>query len=94
MKTFQRVSIRVAIAMMVAGLLISVLLLNRNSAAPVRPNLAESVSHESSAVEQSQAVGWVFGRLMGYPGADKPLLMTESNQRYWQVVSPPSGGVP
>lgn len=30
--------------------------------------------HVSLVSEQTQPVGWVFGRLIGFPGADRPLL--------------------
>jgi len=44
--------------------------------------------------EQTQAVGWVFGRLIGFPGADKP-LMPQSGSMSGQVpVLPISGGRP
>jgi|GEM_PF-2269477 len=32
----------------------------------------DPVSH---ATEQAQPVGWVFGRVIGFPGAEKPLML-------------------
>lgn len=32
------------------------------------------VSPDQPPYQQPQSVGWVFGRLMGFPGADKPLM--------------------
>ncbi len=37
------------------------------------PNSLAS-NHVSRLSEQSRPVGWVFGRMIGFPGADKPLL--------------------
>lgn len=33
-----------------------------------------AASPERPPYQQPQSVGWVFGRLMGFPGADKPLM--------------------
>jgi hypothetical protein len=41
--------------------------------------------------EQTQPVGWVFGRLIGFPGADKP-LMPQSGSIGGQVRVPPTSG--
>lgn len=41
---------------------------------------AATVGRQTYCDEQTQPVGWVFGRVIGFPGADKPLL-------------PPNGGL-
>ena len=41
--------------------------------------------------EQAQPVGWVFGRMIGFPGADKP-LMPQSGSMGGQVRVPPTSG--
>jgi hypothetical protein len=50
-----------------------------------------TTEHDSLPSEQTQAVGWVFGRLIGFPGADKPLL-PQSGSMGGQVHSPPTSG--
>ena len=50
-----------------------------------------ATDHESFPSEQTQAVGWVFGRLIGFPGADKP-LMPQSGSMGGQVGVPPTSG--
>lgn len=47
--------------------------------------------HVSLVSEQTQPVGWVFGRLIGFPGADKP-LMPQSGSMGGQVRVPPTSG--
>jgi hypothetical protein len=34
---------------------------------------AESLPADWEVTKQQQAVGWVFGRMVGFPGADRPL---------------------
>jgi hypothetical protein len=48
-----------------------------------------ATEHDSLPSEQTQAVGWVFGRLIGFPGADKP-LMPQSGSMGGQVRVPPT----
>lgn len=37
------------------------------------PKIQEPTLKEHSHLQQEQEFGWVFGRLIGYPGAERPL---------------------
>jgi hypothetical protein len=41
------------------------------TASSADPHLSDS---DMPYVEPPAAVGWVFGRVMGFPGADRPLM--------------------
>jgi hypothetical protein len=48
-----------------------------------------ATGHDSLTREQTQPVGWVFGRMIGFPGADKPLL-PQSGSMGGQLRIPPT----
>ncbi len=50
--------------------------------------------HVSFPGEQTEPVGWVFGRMIGFPGADKPLLPQSGNLGHQVYVSPTSDARP
>ncbi len=38
------------------------------------PSVATQAASDQPYAEPPAAVGWVFGRIMGFPGADRPLM--------------------
>ncbi len=50
--------------------------------------------HVSPVSEHTQPVGWVFGRLIGFPGADKPLLPQSGSMGGLVHQPQPLGGRP
>lgn len=55
------------------------------------PNSDAPSPDESVAPRERQSVGWVFGRLMGFPGAERPLTSTVGPSG--MPPPPPSRGI-
>ena len=60
---------------------------SRTAMRTARKSLA--TDRDSLSSEQTQPVGWVFGRLIGFPGADKPLIPRGSGGGYLHQPSTP-----
>jgi hypothetical protein len=43
-------------------------------AVPIASSVAAPAASDHPRAEPPAAVGWVFGRVMGFPGADRPLM--------------------
>lgn len=54
----------------------------------------DSPQEATAPPEEQKPVGWVFGRMMGFPGADRPLTTTTGpgNREFAPPPSSPSAG--